>query len=153
MNHIEKRKAAAKWILLALLLYCLVITILCRVLPDNRTVAMLCPFTIIVVYLEQWSDTAAIVVISHALLWLLVALPLIGWLLLCKPVRAGKALIIAPYCLLLAFNLVITASHIITGLGMRSLEYVRISALLAAVSLVISVAVLISVSIWRPKRS
>lgn len=154
MKNIEKRRSAAKWILLLLLVYCLVITVLCRLLPDNRTVALLCPFTLVAVYLEQWAtDSAAIVVISHTLVWLFAVLPLLGWIMLCKPLRAGKPLIVAPYCLLLAFNFVITASHFISGLGMRSAEYVHLTLLLCAVSLVISVAVLLAVCIWQPKRS
>jgi len=161
MDRIEKRRRAAKWILLVLLIYCLAITALTFLLPDNRTVALLCPFTIVAVYLEQWAEESqAIVVISRTLVWLFAVLPLIGWCLLCKPLRAGKALIVAPYCLLLSCNLWITISHLITGLGTKNsaymtptMEYVSITLRLCAVSLVISVAVLVALCIWQPKRT
>ncbi|MBQ3356426.1 MAG: hypothetical protein IJG45_04845 [Oscillospiraceae bacterium] len=161
MKRIAKKRAAAKWILLALLVYCLVITALTYLLPDSRTAAILCPFTLVAVYLEQWTaESAAIVVISRILVWLFAALPLVGWFLLCKPVRAGKTMIVAPYCLLLACNLWITLSHLITGLGIKNtvymaptLQYVSITLRLFAVSLVISVAVLVSVCFWQPKKT
>ena len=161
MDRIAKRRTAAKWILLVLLVYSLVITALTFLLPDNRTVALLCPFTIVAVYLEQWAEESqAIVLISRTLVCLFAVLPLLGWILLCKPRKLGKALIVAPYCLLLACNLWITVSHLITGLGTKNsvymgptLQYVSITLRLCAVSLVISVAVLAAVSIWQPKRN
>lgn len=161
MKNTTRKRTAAKWILLFLLLYSIVITVLSYCLPDNYTVAMLSPFTILAVYLEQWADELPyIVTISRVLVCLLALLPLIGWLLLCKPHYAGKPMIIAPYCLLLASNLWITLSHLITSLGTKNsvymdptLQYLSITLRLCAISLVVSVAVLITVCIWQPKKS
>lgn len=161
MSRLEKQQATAKWILLALLIYCLVITVLTYLLPDNLTVAFLSPFTVLAVFLGQWSDDAtAIFVITHGLVWLHALLPLIGWLLLCKPIRAGRALIIAPFSLLIASNLFITLSHLITSIGTKNSafleptkQYVSYTLLLCATSLVISIAVLVAVTIWRPKNT
>ena len=160
-SNIARKRAAAKWILLVLLVYCIVITVLTYLLPENYTVAMLSPFTILAVYLEQWAEELpAIVTISRVLICLLAVLPLIGWFLLCKPIRAGKPMIIAPYCVLLASNLWITASHLITGLGVKNtanmgptLQYVSITLRLCAVCLVISIAILIAVNVWQPKKT
>ncbi len=161
MNRIDNRKKAAKWILLILLVYCLVITVLTYLLPVNHTLAFLSPFTVLAVYLEQWAEeSTAILIISRVIVWLLAVLPLIGWLLLSKSVAFGKPLIIVPYCLLLAMNIWITLSHLITGLGIKNsvnmgptLQYVSITLRLFAVSLVISVAVLAATCIWQPKRN
>lgn len=161
MSKLEKQQATAKWILLALLIYGLVITALAYLLPQSRTVAMLSPFTILAVYLEQWGDEYPLIIwISRALVCLLAVLPLIGWLLLCKPIRAGKPMIVAPYCVLLAGNLCVTLSHLATGLGIKNtafmdptIQYVSITLRLFAVSFVISLAVLFTVCIWQPKRS
>ncbi len=161
MTKLEKQRAAAKWILLALLVYCLVITVLTYLLPDSLTVAFLSPFTVLAVFLEQWSaDSIAVYVIARALVCLHVLLPLIGWVLLCKPVYAGRALIIAPFSLLIASNLFITASHLITAVGTKNSafmaptkQYVGYTLRLCAISLVISIAVLVAVNIWRPKKT
>lgn len=161
MKNVTRKRTAAKWILLLLLLYSIVITVLSYLLPDNYTVAMLSPFTILAVYLEQWADELPhIVTVSRVLVCLLAGLPLIGWLLLCKPYYAGKPMVIAPFCLLLASNLWITLSHLITSLGIKNsahmdptLQYVSITLRLSAVSLAVSIAVLVAVCIWRPKRS
>lgn len=153
MKRIEKRKAAAKWTLLALLIYCLVTTALIYILPQSRVVAMLCPFTNVSAYLLQWeTEFAPIKAIAHTLIWLFALLPLVGWVMLCKPIRAGKTLIVAPYCVLLACNLVISASHIITALGSKISEFLSVAVIQCAVSLVISLAALTAVSIWQPKR-
>ena len=153
MDRIEKRRTAAKWILLVLLIYCLITTALTYLVPDSRVVAILCPFTNVAVYLLQWEkEFAPIVAIAHTAVWLFVTLPLAGWVLLCKPIRAGKTLVVAPYCVLLACNLVISASHIISALGNRKADYLGVAVLQCAVSLLISAAVLTAVCIWQPKR-
>lgn len=161
MSKLEKQRATAKWVLFALLVYCLVITVLTYLLPDSLTVAFLSPFTFLAIYLEQWStDSTLVLVISRVLVCLLAVLPLIGWLLLCKPIHAGRALIIAPYSLLIASNLFITAIHLITALGTKNSanlaptkQYVSYTLRLSAISLVISIAVLVAVTIWRPKKT
>ena len=161
MSKLEKQRATAKWILLVLLVYCLVIAALTYLLPDSLTVAFLSPFTVLAVFLEQWSaDSTAIFVISRGLVCLHAVLPLIGWLLLCKPIQAGRALIIAPFSLLIASNLFITFNHLITAIGTKNSafmeptkQYVSYTLRLGAISLVISIAVLVAVNIWRPKNT
>ena len=123
MSKLEKQRATAKWILFVLLVYCFVITVLTYLLPESLIVAFLSPFTVIAIFLEQWSaDSTVVFVISHALVCLHAVLPLIGWVLLCKPIQAGRALIIAPFSLLIASNLFITASHLITALGTKKVR-------------------------------
>lgn len=140
----DKKRARAGGLLLALECYALLLCVLYLLFPSSRVVCVLSPMTVLAQFLENWFSPAPVVL-------LLCALPIVGWILACRDLRAGMALMRVTYTALLIVSFTITAMHLVIDLGaLRSLKALGYTLVYCAVLLAHSVLCLVLLAKWKP---
>lgn len=109
------------------------------------------PFTVIESFLIQWYDWA------WGVSALLALLPLIGWMMLFRNVRAGRYVLIGSLCVILIMDAIITPLHLFNDMGLYNMfggrmpSNLGMTALLGLVCAVYPVVVIILTHKWKPK--
>lgn len=144
-QQLSKRRTVAQCLLYALTLYSIVLYGICLIPTVPPIVVYFSPLSFLHGFLLQWFPPIPFCIV-------VLLLPLLGCLLLPRFDSAGRYLIRAAHIFLLCANCIITPLHVINGMGIWSAEYMGTSALLAIANVVVSVASLVLLHIWKPKQ-
>ena len=138
-----KKRRLGKWLLLAVLLYCLLTAVILQ-FTDSHLILYFCPYSVLF-------NSSFLAPCFGWLMYVFALPPLAGWLLLLWGKSPEKLLVSVPFVVLIALNVLITAMYLILSLGSWSPGLLQHSLLTGFVSLLASVPALVMLHLWKPK--